>query len=267
MLEQHIALGSGLTIAGIRVPIESSREFGVIETDSDSRTIRAFREKPKDPVGMTESPGEVLASMGNYVFTADVLIDAVIRDAADETSAHDIGGNIIPDLVERGQACVWDFANSKILGASERDLAYWRDVGTLDAYYDAHMDLISVDPMFNLYNEDWPILTWPEQLPPAKFVFEEEGRIGAAMNSMVCAGVVVSGGTVRRSILSPGRARALARARRGLRRDARRRHRPRRDRPQRDPRQERADRAGRARRRRSRRPTGRASRCRRTGSS
>ena len=204
MLEQHIALGSGLTIAGIRVPIESSREFGVIETDSDSRTIRAFREKPKDPVGMTESPGEVLASMGNYVFSADVLIDAVIRDAADETSAHDIGGNIIPELVERGQACVWDFANSKILGASERDLGYWRDVGTLDAYYDAHMDLISVDPMFNLYNEDWPILTWPEQLPPAKFVFEEEGRVGAAMNSMVCAGVVVSGGTVRRSILSPG---------------------------------------------------------------
>ena len=204
MLEQHIALGSGLTIAGIRVPIESSREFGVIETDSDSRTIRAFREKPKDPVGMSESPGEVLASMGNYVFSADVLIDAVIRDAADETSAHDIGGNIIPDLVERGQACVWDFANSKILGASERDLCYWRDVGTIDAYYDAHMDLISVDPMFNLYNEDWPILTWPEQLPPAKFVWEEEGRVGAAMNSMVCAGVVVSGGTVRRSILSPG---------------------------------------------------------------
>ena len=153
---------------------------------------------------MAESPGEVLASMGNYVFSADVLIDAVTRDAADETSAHDLGGNIIPELVERGQACVWDFANSKIPGASDRDLAYWRDVGTLDAYYDAHMDLISVDPMFNLYNEDWPILTWPEQLPPAKFVFEEEGRVGAAMNSMVCAGVVVSGGTVRRSILSPG---------------------------------------------------------------
>jgi glucose-1-phosphate adenylyltransferase len=122
---------------------------------------------------------------------------------ADETSAHDLGGNIIPELVERGEACVWDFANSKIVGASERDLAYWRDVGTLDAYYDAHMDLISVEPMFNLYNEDWPILTWPEQLPPAKFVFEEEGRTGSAMNSMVCAGVVVSGGTVRRSILSP----------------------------------------------------------------
>jgi glucose-1-phosphate adenylyltransferase len=151
-----------------------------------------------------DAPGHVLASMGNYVFSADVLIEAVTRDAADATSAHDLGGNIIPDLVERGQACVWDFANSRIQGASERDLAYWRDVGTLDAYYDAHMDLISVDPMFNLYNEDWPILTWPEQLPPAKFVFEEDGRVGSAMNSMVCAGVVVSGSTVRRSILSPG---------------------------------------------------------------
>ena len=204
MLEQHIALGAGITVAGIRIPIESASEFGVIETDGDSRTVRAFREKPKDPAGMPEAPGHVLASMGNYVFSADVLIDAITRDAADATSAHDLGGNIIPALVERGQACVWDFANSRIQGASERDLAYWRDVGTLDAYYDAHMDLISVDPMFNLYNEDWPILTWPEQLPPAKFVFEEEGRTGSAMNSMVCAGVVVSGSTVRRSILSPG---------------------------------------------------------------
>ena len=164
MLEQHIALGAGITVAGIRVPIESAGEFGVIEADGDARTIRAFHEKPENPLGMEESPGEVLASMGNYIFSADVLIDAVTRDAADESSAHDLGGNIIPQLVERGQACVWDFANSRIAGAGERDLAYWRDVGTLDAYYDAHMDLISVDPMFNLYNEDWPIRTWPEQI-------------------------------------------------------------------------------------------------------
>ncbi len=142
--------------------------------------------------------------MGNYVFTADVLRDAVTRDAADKSSAHDLGGDIIPALVERGEAFVWDFAKSEVPGTSERDRGYWRDVGTLDAYYEAHMDLISVDPVFNLYNEDWPILTWPEPLPPAKFVWEEQGRVGAAMNSMVCAGVVVSGGTVRRSILSPG---------------------------------------------------------------
>jgi len=204
MIEQHIALGAGVTIAGIRVPVENAGEFGVIEVDGEARTIRAFHEKPSNPGGLEAAPGEVLASMGNYVFTADVLIDAVTLDAADDDSAHDIGGNIVPALVERGQACVWDFTNSSIPGASERDLAYWRDVGTLDAYYDAHMDLVSVDPMFNLYNEDWPILTWPEQLPPAKFVFEEKDRIGSAMNSMVCAGVVVSGGIVRGSILSPG---------------------------------------------------------------
>ena len=204
MIEQHIALGAGVTIAGIRVPVANAGEFGVIEVDGEARTIRDFHEKPSDPVGLEAAPGEVLASMGNYVFSADVLIDAVTHDAADEDSAHDIGGNIIPTLVERGQACVWDFGNSNVPGASARDRAYWRDVGTLDAYYDAHMDLISVDPMFNLYNEDWPILTWPEQLPPAKFVFEEKDRIGSAMNSMVCAGVVVSGGTVRGSILSPG---------------------------------------------------------------
>jgi glucose-1-phosphate adenylyltransferase len=204
MIEQHIALGAGITVAGIRVPIESSGEFGVIETEADGHQIRAFREKPADAAGMRDNPGMVLASMGNYVFTADVLRDAVTRDAADKTSSHDLGGDIIPALVERGEAYVWDFAKSNVPGTSERDRFYWRDVGTLDTYYDAHMDLISVDPVFNLYNEDWPILTWPEPLPPAKFVWEEPGRVGVAMNSMVCAGVVVSGGTVRRSILSPG---------------------------------------------------------------
>jgi glucose-1-phosphate adenylyltransferase len=204
MIEQHVALGAGVTVAAIRVPIESADQFGVIEPEADGRQIRAFHEKPSDPVGMAADPAMVLASMGNYVFTADVLRDAVTRDAADKGSAHDLGGDIIPALVERGEAYVWDFAKSEVPGTSERDRSYWRDVGTLDAYYDAHMDLISVDPVFNLYNEDWPILTWPAPLPPAKFVWEEPGRIGAAMNSMVCAGVVISGGTVRRSVLSPG---------------------------------------------------------------
>jgi glucose-1-phosphate adenylyltransferase len=203
MIEQHIALGAGVTVAGIRVPIESAGQFGVIEPEPDGYQISAFREKPSDPVGMAADPSMVLASMGNYVFTADVLREAVTRDAADKASAHDLGGDIIPALVERGEAYVWDFAKSEVPGSSERDRSYWRDVGTLDAYYEAHMDLISVDPVFNLYNEEWPILTWPEPLPPAKFVWEEPGRVGAAMNSMVCAGVVISGGTVRRSILSP----------------------------------------------------------------
>ena len=119
-------------------------------------------------------------------------------------SKHDMGGNIVPMLVERGAAHVYDFSRNTVPGESERDRGYWRDVGTLDAFFDAHMDLISVHPVFNLYNQEWPILTWPDPLPPAKFVFEEEGRTGHALDSMVCAGVVISGATVRRSVLSPG---------------------------------------------------------------
>jgi glucose-1-phosphate adenylyltransferase len=204
MVDQHIEGGAGLTVAGIRVPIEQSNEFGVIETGDDGRTISAFREKPSDAVGLADSPGEIFASMGNYVFTTRTLVDAVTADAADETSNHDIGGNIVPALVARGEAEVYDFASNVVPGIAERERTYWRDVGTLDAFYDAHMDLISVDPVFDLYNQDWPILSWPEPLPPAKFVLEIDGRTGQAFDSMVCAGVVVSGGTVRRSILSPG---------------------------------------------------------------
>jgi glucose-1-phosphate adenylyltransferase len=203
MIEQHLASGAGVTVAAIRVPIAQASAFGVIETAADGETITAFREKPSDPVGLRDAPDQVFASMGNYVFTTSALVEAVTLDAAIETSLHDLGGDIIPQLVERGEACVWDFAESRVPGVSERERGYWRDVGTLDAYYDAHRDLISVVPVFNLYNEDWPILTWPEPLPPAKFVLDEPGRTGMAVDSMVCAGVVVSGGVVRGSILSP----------------------------------------------------------------
>jgi glucose-1-phosphate adenylyltransferase len=141
--------------------------------------------------------------MGNYVFSTEALISTVSADAADSTSKHDLGGNIIPTLVAQGEAQVYDFAANEVPGATERDRGYWRDVGTLDAYYDAHMDLISVHPIFNMYNHDWPIHTWPGITQPAKFVFDEEGRRGYAVDSMVCAGTVISGGTVRRSILSP----------------------------------------------------------------
>ena len=131
-------------------------------------------------------------------------MDIVTADAADEESKHDIGGNIIPALVDRGEAHVYDFSQNEVPGATDRDRSYWRDVGTLDAYYDAHMDIISVDPIFNLYNSDWPILTWLEALPPAKFVFEDAGRTGQALDSLICAGVIVSGGTVRRSVALAG---------------------------------------------------------------
>ena len=203
MVEQHLDSGAGVTVAAIRVPIEQASEFGVIEPGADCTTIAAFREKPSDPVGLTDAPDQVLVSMGNYVFTTTALAEEVSRDAAVEASRHDLGGDIIPGLVARGAAAVWDFAGSRVPGVSERERGYWRDVGTLDAYFDAHMDLISVVPVFNLYNELWPILTWPEPLPPAKFVLEDPGRTGMAVDSMVCAGVVVSGGVVRRSILSP----------------------------------------------------------------
>jgi glucose-1-phosphate adenylyltransferase len=204
MVEQHIASGAGLTVAGIRVPRGQSDQFGVIETAPDGRQIAAFREKPAQAEGLPDSPDEIFASMGNYVFTTSALIDAVTRDAEDPTSRHDLGGNIVPMMVERGDAQVYDFAANEVPGATDRDRAYWRDVGTLDAYYDAHMDLVSIHPIFNLYNRRWPILTNREPFPPAKFVFEDGERVGKALDSMVCAGVVVSGATVRRSILSPG---------------------------------------------------------------
>jgi glucose-1-phosphate adenylyltransferase len=203
IVRQHIESGAGVTVAALRVPIDQADQFGVIEASQDGHTITAFREKPKDAVGLADAPDQVYASMGNYVFSADVLMDAVTQDAADPTSAHDVGGNLIPMLVERGEAQVYDFSENEVPGATPRDRGYWRDVGTLDAFWEAHMDLISVDPVFNLYNGEWPILSWHDPLPPAKFVFADPGRTGHALDSMVCAGVVVSGGEVRRSVLSP----------------------------------------------------------------
>jgi glucose-1-phosphate adenylyltransferase len=204
MLEQHIASGAGVSVAGLRVPIEEAYAFGIIEPAADG-SIAAFREKPSDPVGLPDDPSQVFASMGNYLFTTEALVDAIVRDNRDASSNHDMGGNIIVDMVERGEAAVHDFSkDNDVPGSTDRDRGYWRDVGTIDAYYDAHMDLISVHPIFNLYNDRWPIYTWHAPFPPAKFVFDVDDRRGTALDSMVCSGVVVSGGTVRRSILSPG---------------------------------------------------------------
>jgi glucose-1-phosphate adenylyltransferase len=204
MLDQHIESGAGVTVAGIRAPISEANQFGVIETAEDGRRVNAFLEKPAKATGLPDAPDQVYASMGNYVFRTDTLIEAVSTDAHDPESKHDLGGNIIPMLVARGDAEVYDFAANDVPGATERDRGYWRDVGTLDTYYAAHMDLISVNPVFNLYNAEWPILTWHDPLPPAKFVFDDDGRRGQALDSLVCAGVIVAGGTVRRSVVSPG---------------------------------------------------------------
>jgi glucose-1-phosphate adenylyltransferase len=204
MVEQHIASGAGVTVAGIRVPRSEAHGFGVIQTAADGRRIEAFLEKPSDPPGLPDDPDTVYASMGNYVFTTEALLEAVRLDAGDEGSVHDMGGNIIPMMVEKGAAQVYDFSDNDVPGATDRDRGYWRDVGTLDSYYDAHMDLVSIHPIFNLYNRQWPILTHAPALPPAKFVFEEAGRIGQAVDSLVSQGVIVSGGRVRRSVVSPG---------------------------------------------------------------
>ncbi len=204
MVEQHIASGAGVTVAGIRVPRSEAHGFGVIQTAADGRRIEAFLEKPADPPGLPDDPDTVYASMGNYVFTTQALLEAVRLDAGDEGSVHDMGGNIIPMMVEKGAAQVYDFTDNVVPGETERDKGYWRDVGTLDSYYDAHMDLVSIHPIFNLYNRQWPILTHAPALPPAKFVFEEAGRIGQAVDSLVSQGVIVSGGRVRRSVVSPG---------------------------------------------------------------
>ena len=203
MVEQHIATGAGVTVAGNRVPRKEATAFGVIST-TDGGRIDAFLEKPDDPPGLPDDPDSTFASMGNYVFSTEALLDAVRKDAYDADSVHDMGRNIIPMLVGDNDAYVYDFDSNVVPGATDRDRGYWRDVGTLDAYYDAHMDLVSVEPVFNLYNRQWPILTSDRGLPPAKFVHDEPGRIGHATESLVSSGCIVSGGQVRRSILSPG---------------------------------------------------------------
>ncbi len=201
MVAQHIASGASVTVAAIRVPRSEASSFGVVQAEGDR--VTAFVEKPADSPGLPDDPDSVYASAGNYVFTSAALIDAMVADAADPNSRHDIGADIIPQLVSSGQTRVYDFHTNIVPGATERDHGYWRDVGTLDAFYDAHMDLISVHPVFNLYNREWPIYSSHQPLPPAKFIFDEEARRGQALNSMVSPGVIVAGGTVRRSVLSP----------------------------------------------------------------
>jgi glucose-1-phosphate adenylyltransferase len=197
MVDQHVESGAGVTVAGIRVPKSQADQFGVISTAPDGSHISEFLEKPKNPPGLLDNPDEVFASMGNYVFTTEALIETLRADAGDEGSVHDMGGNIIPMLTKQGDARVYDFADNDVPGSTERDRGYWRDVGTLDSYHDAHMDLVSIHPVFNLYNRQWPILSNQPPLPPAKFV---EG--GGAHESIVGGGSIVSGGHVVGSVIS-----------------------------------------------------------------
>ncbi|MDQ6658798.1 MAG: glucose-1-phosphate adenylyltransferase [Actinomycetota bacterium] len=197
MVADHIDSGAEATVAGIRVPRREATAFGVIDTDAGGRRITEFLEKPADPPAVADDPTVSYASMGNYVFSTDALIDMLKSDAADENSMHDMGGNIIPNFVDKGAANVYDFGRNEVPGTTDRDRGYWRDVGTIDSYRDAHLDLVSVHPIFNLYNADWPILSYIAPLPPAKFVED-----GIARSSMVGSGTIISGGVVDLSVLS-----------------------------------------------------------------
>jgi len=197
MYQQHLQTGAGVTVAAIRVKRSEASEFGVIELADDGVTIKAFHEKPSNPPAMPGHPDLSLVSMGNYIFRRDAMEEALILDSEDVDSRHDIGGNIIPAMTKAGLAKVYDFAHNEVPGETERDKGYWRDVGSIDSYFEAHMDLVSPLPIFNLYNRQWPILTNPPSLPPAKF-----SERGIAFDSVVGAGSIISGGELRRTVAS-----------------------------------------------------------------
>ena len=199
MLDEHIERGAGLTVAAIEVPLGDSRRFGILSVGEDSR-VRGFQEKPPTASPTPWNPNVCLGSMGIYIFDVQVLVRALLRDAEEPGSSHDFGKDLIPHLVTAGERVYaylfWD--------ENKKESKYWRDVGTLDAYYDASMDLIQVDPIFNLYDPAWPLRTYQPQFPPAKFVFDEDGRRGSATDSLVSMGCIVSGSQVHRSILGLG---------------------------------------------------------------
>jgi glucose-1-phosphate adenylyltransferase len=197
MFEEHLNTGAGVTVAAIRMPRAEAHDFGVIELAEDGITLKAFHEKPSDPPAMPGHPDLSLVSMGNYIFKRDVMEEALILDSEDPESRHDLGGNIIPMLTNNGLAKVYDFANNVVPGETSRDKGYWRDVGSIDAYYDAHMDLVSIHPIFNLYNREWPLLTNPPSFPPAKF-----SESGIAQDSIVGAGSIIAGGHINRTVTS-----------------------------------------------------------------
>jgi glucose-1-phosphate adenylyltransferase len=214
MVDSHIKSGAEFTVAGIRQPIELASEFGVIDVDKDKLTedggfIKQFLEKPTDAKGLPDSPGQVLASMGNYVANVDAFVKALVRDhkLPEGDTKHDMGGDIVPYFVDKGTCGFYDFTFNDVPGSTERDKNYWEDVGTIDAYYTSNMDLIENNPIFNLYNSEWPLHTGYVGLPPTKFVHDGsiiEGRVGSAVDSIVSPGVIVSGGHVSHSIISPG---------------------------------------------------------------
>ncbi len=204
MMDYHLAKHADCTVAVLPVPIEEGSDFGILDVAPDGE-VRSFIEKPKNPPPMPGDPTKCLASMGNYLFRTEALVREVTADSKNEVSAHDFGKSILGGgLATRARVYAYDFFKNEIPGQGVRERGYWRDVGTLDAYYQANMDLVTVEPVFNLYNWHWPIRTANNNLPPAKFVFDdaEHERVGHATDSLVSEGCIVSGGQVQRSVLS-----------------------------------------------------------------
>jgi len=202
MVNDHIANNTGVTVAAIPVSYEEAKSFGVIESDANGN-IKAFHEKSPNPPTMPGDDARCLASMGNYVFDTKTLID-IVTPTGDDDQYTDLGGHIIPALTAQGRARVYDFSKNDVPGQDDREKGYWRDVGTIDSYYDANMDLISPVPVFNLYNDDWPVFTSHESQPPAKVSRGAGGEPSYVDGSLLCAGSIVSGAHVERSIISPG---------------------------------------------------------------
>jgi glucose-1-phosphate adenylyltransferase len=198
MLRQHNESGADVTLATIQIdPLEVQR-FGVVDVDRDSRVIGFLEKPPKTDLRSPYNPDKVSASMGIYLFNTDVLIPVLLKDAEDRNSSHDFGKDVLPKMVDEYRVYSFDFVDE-----NKKEALYWRDVGTLEAFYEANMDIVSVSPVFNLYDADWPIRTHQRQYPPAKFVFAETGRMGTALDSIVSAGCIVSGSMVRNCVLSP----------------------------------------------------------------
>lgn len=204
MLDFHVKNKAHCTVAAIPVPIEQGREFGIIDVGPNGE-MKNFLEKPKDPPPMPGNDKMCLASMGNYLFNTDALVKEVVRDAAKESSAHDFGKSIISEMYKHSPVFVYDFATNLVPGAEEKERGFWRDVGNIDVYFQSNLDLVAVDPTFNLYNDKWPIYTHNENYPPAKFVFADQAnqRVGYATDSLISEGCIISGAHVNRSILSP----------------------------------------------------------------
>jgi len=204
MIDLHERSHADATVAAVPLPVQvAAGNFGVISVDTEGR-MTGFEEKPERPREIPGRPGEALCSMGNYVFETEAAVRAICQDAESGDSTHDFGSDLLSSLCERLRVQVYDFSDNVVPDTTERERSYWRDVGSVDSYYSTSMDLIAVDPVFNLYNRSWPILSAPRTLPPAKFVFSDERRQGHATDSLVCDGCIVSGGQVSRSILGPG---------------------------------------------------------------